>query len=146
MAYGERMTAKKKRAAKPRLRRTPEEARAQILEAAQRLLAERGPDAEGLKDVATEAGVSHALVSHYFGTYDALVQEALRAHLLAMRAQMIGRIASADELEEWIDLAFEQVSRPLSGRLLVWALLGDRLDSVDFFARRERGMKQTVDA
>jgi len=60
-----------------RVRRDPEEARSVILDAAERVFAEKGPDAAGLKDVAAMAGVSHALVSHYFGSYDALVEETL---------------------------------------------------------------------
>jgi AcrR family transcriptional regulator len=52
---------------KPRtkhVRRNPEEARRVILRAAIRTISKQGPAAYGLKDVASAAGVSHALVTH----------------------------------------------------------------------------------
>ena len=57
-----------------RKRRSPEEARRLILDAAEHVFSERGPDAAGLKLVAAQAGVTHGLVTHYFRTYDALVE------------------------------------------------------------------------
>ncbi len=125
----------------PRQRRSPAEARALILGATQQLLAARGPDAIGLKDVAAEAGVSHALVSHYFGTVASLVEEALHEHMLTLRAESQARILASNggDLRGWVDLAFEHATHPLSGRLLAWALLGGHLDREDFFVRRDRG-------
>lgn len=119
-----------------------------ILDAARRLLAEHGPDAVGLKAVAREAGVSHALVSHYFGTYDALVEAALQEHMAVTRLQMlqrIGDVATAGPAE-WIDMCFEQLAHPLSGRLVTWAILSGRMDSEDFFPRRDQGMRFVADA
>lgn len=131
-----------------RKRRSPDAARREILDAAQRLLAVHGPDAIGLKDVAKEAGVSHALVSHYFGTYDALVEAALREHMNATRAETIARIADVMHAgpKEWVDLCFEQLAHPLSGRLIAWAILSGRMDDDDFFPRRDQGMKLVADA
>jgi AcrR family transcriptional regulator len=131
-----------------RSRRTPEEARALILTAARKLLSEKGPDAVGLKDIAREAGVSHALVSHYFGTYDALVEAALARHLADNRADLIARLASSTDQgpEAWVAHCFATMGTPMYGRLLAWALLSGRLDSEDFFPRKDRGMKQVADA
>ena len=55
-------------AAAPRRRRPPELARQEIVDAAERVFAASQPDQVGLKEVAREAGVSHALITHYFGT------------------------------------------------------------------------------
>ena len=41
----------------------------QIEVKAAEVLAELGPDRAGLKDVARRAGVSHGLVTHYFGPF-----------------------------------------------------------------------------
>ncbi|MFI6882422.1 helix-turn-helix domain-containing protein, partial [Streptosporangium canum] len=62
----------------PRRRRSPAESRAELLAAAAELIIERGPDNVSLRQIAEAAGVAHGLVSHYFGTYGALVKEVLR--------------------------------------------------------------------
>lgn len=131
-----------------RKRRSPEEARALLLRAAQRLLATHGPDAVGLKDVAREAGVSHALVTHYFGTIDALVDAALEAHAIDARTQLIARIAEhpEDGPREWMQHYFDWARRPLTAKLLGWALVTGRIHRDDFFSRRQRGGARVVDA
>ena len=132
----------------PRRRRSPEEARRVILDAAKKLLAEHGPDAVGLKEVARAAGVSHALVSHYFGTYDALVEAALREHMIETRSEMLQRIADVAHAgpAEWLRMCFEQLAHPLSGRLVAWAILSGRMDESDFFPKRDQGLRFVVDA
>ena len=56
----------------PKKRRTADEARAAILDAAERILIETGPGAIRLQHVAELVGVSHPTVLHHFGTRDAL--------------------------------------------------------------------------
>ncbi|WP_434391301.1 TetR/AcrR family transcriptional regulator [Melittangium boletus] len=115
----------------PRRRRTPAEAREAILRAAEPLLVARGPDGVGLQAVARAAGVSHALVTHYFGTYEALVREVLvrRTRLLteALTRQAKGRDApfTASQLLERVVSVFQD---PGLGRLLAWALLTGRAE------------------
>lgn len=129
-----------------RRRRTPEEAKRLILAAAQTLIAARGPDAVGLKDVARAAGVSHGLVTHYFKTYENLVEEALVEHLQSQRLEGLQLIqAAGTEPEAWLAIAFEQFAHPLTVRLLVWALLTGRLEQEDFVVFRTRGLAATVD-
>jgi AcrR family transcriptional regulator len=131
-----------------RTRRDPEEARALILGAAERLFGARGPDAVGLKDVAGEAGVSHALVSHYFGTYEGLVDavleqraEGLRARLEALLAEPSAEVRPGRLFDElWGALA-----DPTSVRLTAWGLLSGRADSKDFFPARVQGMRVVAD-
>lgn len=141
----------KKKAAPPtprtRVRRTPEEAREIILAAARTLFAEKGPDAVGLKDVARVAGVSHGLVSHYFGTYEALVEAVMSAYQTTVRAELFARIAASpdEDPEAWLEHTFTAVAHPLYGRLVAWAVLSGRLQSEGFFARREQGLKMVVD-
>jgi AcrR family transcriptional regulator len=55
-----------------RIRRAPEDARANILAAAEKLLVEDGPLALKLADVAKAAGVANASVIHHFGSIDDL--------------------------------------------------------------------------
>lgn len=131
----------------PRVRRSPDDARELILSAARTVLAEKGPDAAGLKDIARAAGVSHALVSHYFGTYEALVEAVMAAHQASIRAELFARMAAHPDAgpTEWIDHVFAAIGHPLYGRLAAWAVLSGRIDSESFFTRREQGLRLTVD-
>jgi AcrR family transcriptional regulator len=133
----------------PRTRRDPEEARGLILEAAERLFGERGPDAVGLKDVARAAGVSHALVSHYFGTYTALVDAVLERRAEAIRARVMALLAEPSvEMRPAVllDRLWDAMASPAAVRLTAWALLSGRADSAEFFPRRVQGMRLIADA
>lgn len=131
-----------------RARRRPEVARALILEAAKEELSEKGPDAAGLKGIARRAGVSHALVSHYFGTFDQLVEAALEDHVAGVRRGFIDRLTelSSAGVDALIDFYFEALADPMYGRLAAWAVLAGRLEAADFFPRRQQGMKLVADA
>ncbi len=61
-----------------RRRREPDQAREEILAAAGDLIARHGPDGVSLRQVADVVGVTHGLVSHYFGTYSALARAVLQ--------------------------------------------------------------------
>jgi AcrR family transcriptional regulator len=75
-------------------------ARATIRNAALRLFAERGPDAVTVREIATQAGVSPALVLHHFGSKDGL-----RAEVDAFAGQAFDAIFEAvptDALVEFL--------------------------------------------
>jgi AcrR family transcriptional regulator len=58
-----------------RIRRRPEDARAQILDAADRIMTKGGgPAALRLQDVAKLAGISHPTILHHFGSREGLVR------------------------------------------------------------------------
>lgn len=71
-----------------RVRRTPEEARRQILEAAAKLLAAGGPAAVQVRAVAAEVGVSDAAVNHHFGTREQLLSALLRFGGAALKSEL----------------------------------------------------------
>jgi len=73
---------------KPRVRRSPEAARENILAAAEALLVEHGPQAIKLADVAKAAGVVHANVIHHFGSI-AGVETALMERMIRQLADKI---------------------------------------------------------
>lgn len=131
-----------------RVRRAPGDARALLLETAVRLLAEHGPDGVGLKDVARAAGVSHALVTHYFGTIGALVDAALERHADEQRAQLLELIQERRDAgpRAWMGAFFAWIQRPDTARLVAWALMTNRKAKNDFFSRRVRGAKRVADA
>jgi AcrR family transcriptional regulator len=143
-------SAKKKVAAPaPRKRREPEEARAEILAAAERLLAQRPPDEVGLKDVARAVGVSHALISHYFGTFAELVDAVLERRVRALREQALSKLrdpVGAFSSGELLEALFAMLSDPVYLRLSVWALAGDRASGPSSFPMREQGMRVFAEA
>ena len=57
-----------------RRRRTAEEARREILEAARVRLAKGGPEAVRLQDVAADVGISHPAILHHFESREGLLQ------------------------------------------------------------------------
>lgn len=147
------MAEKKRRPARTkqppaRVRRTREEATDLILGACTRLIVARGPHGVGLVDVAREAGVSHALVTHYFGTIDALIEAALESHAIVEREALVEMILENPEggPRAWMERWFRWVNRPAAGRLLAWTFLTGRMTREDFFSRRMRGASKVADA
>ena len=74
-------------------------ARANIRNAALRLFGERGADAVTVREIATQAGVSPALVLHHFGSKDGL-----RAEVDAFAAQAFDAIFEAMPADELVEL------------------------------------------
>src|SRR5262245_288147 len=87
------MPAKRTRSPKPRTRRTPEDARTHILDAADAVFRDHLPDGVGLREIADAAGVSHGLITHYFSTYDGLVAAVIARRLEAARASAFAHLA-----------------------------------------------------
>ncbi|MGH3596011.1 MAG: TetR/AcrR family transcriptional regulator [Mycobacterium sp.] len=68
-------------------------ARARIRDEALRLFAERGPDAVTMRDIATAAGVSPALLVRHYGSKDGLVQ-AVDNHVVGSLEALLGQMTS----------------------------------------------------
>jgi AcrR family transcriptional regulator len=81
-------------------------ARATIRNAALRLFAERGPDAVTVREIATQAGVSPALVLHHFGSKDGL-----RAEVDAFAAHAFDAIIEAMPTDELAELLTGEAPR-----------------------------------
>lgn len=132
-----------------RRRRAPAEAQALILDAAERLFADRGPDRVSVLDVAVAAGVSHSLVLHYFKSYAELVRSVLARRNRAVFQQVKDRLArdaavgAAPQPDELLGLILSVVAEPAHARLLAWAALsgeGQHLKMV-----QNRGLSRVVD-
>ncbi|RAN34529.1 TetR/AcrR family transcriptional regulator [Hyphomonas pacifica] len=130
----------------PRVRRTPEESRANILSAAESLLVQQGPQSLRLADVAKAAGVANATVLHHFGSIDA-VQQALMERMIADLVDSIMAIeipadapaaARADGLKTLFD-AFETRG---AARLAAWLELTDETSRLTVVRRAVQDVAQ----
>src|SRR5215475_63485 len=135
--------ARRLASALPRRRRSPERARQEILDAAERVFARSQPDQVGLKEVAREAGVSHALITHYFGTYAGLLEAALERRIRATREAALARLREPDALSrpgDLLELLFRMLQDPVHLRLMRWMLASERPAASHAFALQERGL------
>lgn len=62
-------------------RKSPDVRRAEILDAAERLFIQRGPDSVSIADIAREAGAAKGLLYHYFESKDDLINELRERYL-----------------------------------------------------------------
>ena len=113
----------------PRVRRTPEESRANILSAAESLLVQQGPQSLRLADVAKAAGVANATVLHHFGSIDA-VQQALMERMIAdlvdsIMAIQIPAEAPAEARADGLKTLFDAFEARGAARLAAWLELTD---------------------
>lgn len=120
-------TTRRKPAPPRRQRRTADEARAAILDAAERSLVEIGPAAIRLQEVAAQVGVSHPTVLHHFGSRDGLVTAVVDRALAALQADVIAAIESTPDGEEDVAALLDRVAAALAtnghGRALAWCAL-----------------------
>ncbi len=127
-----------------RRRRAPEEARLELLDAADRVFADSQPDHVGLKDVAREAGVSHALITHYFGTYAGLIEAALERRIRALREEMLAKLAVPGALakpSELLGMLFAALEDPVHLRLMRWLLASERPSAAYAFGLQHNGLQ-----
>lgn len=101
-----------------RVRRSPDEARRLILEAAEGLLADGGVAAVRVRAIAARVGMTDAGVSHHFGTHDRLLEALLRHGGRKIRAGV------AEILATWLDRGAD---------------LGELVDALAAFYRRGYG-------
>ena len=128
----------------PRRRRSPEVARQELLDAAERLFSKERPDDVGLKEVAREAGTSHALITHYFGTYAGLVESVLHRRLLRLRESTTDRLVRDASVlanpTELIAALFKTLGDPVHVRLMKWVLASGQQES-QVFALQQQGVQ-----
>jgi AcrR family transcriptional regulator len=113
-----------------RRRRTAEEARYAILEAAQRRLAECGPEEIRLQDIAADLGISHPAILHHFGSREALMRELSRHAFESLNADLLAALNEpTGDVTGWLDRVFETLRDRGHARLLAWGTLTGRLGS-----------------
>src|ERR1700683_1695598 len=111
-----------KRSAKPaagkRTRRTPEEARRLILEAAQAAIARTGPDGLRLQEIAAAAGISHPLILHHFGSRAGLLRALTNEAAIELKDKLVDAMTAGDfSVGDQIDRVFEAFRGGLAQRM-----------------------------
>ncbi|MDB5453355.1 MAG: transcriptional regulator, TetR family [Caulobacteraceae bacterium] len=118
-----------------RRRRTSEDARAEALAVARRILLEKGPDALTLKAVAAEVGVTHANLLHHFGSAAGLQTELMAMMLkdlsAAMREVVAKLRAGEATMDEVVGLTFEAFGDGGAGHLAAWMVLNRSTDALE---------------
>ena len=125
------MKTSAKKPATPRRRRTAEEARHEILAAAQRRLAEGGPEAIRLQDIARDLGISHPTILHHFESRDGLMRALARSAIGALNADVLRAITDprrGTSSEAVLERVYETLGESGHARLLAWAALTDRAE------------------
>ncbi len=112
-----------------RVRRTAEEARRLILDAAEERLARQGPEGLRLQDIARDVGISHPAILHHFESREGLVRALIARTNAQLRDSLLGALgsdAANQDAADHIGHVFEALSDRGTARLLSWLLLTGR--------------------
>ena len=117
-----------------RKRRTPEQARQEILDAAEHIILTKGPVELKFQTIAEQAGLAKSNVHHHFGgvlDIKRALTDRLLERLAASLAQALSEEASGD-LIEYADSVLARIYdilvRPQISRLIGWVALSTELD------------------
>ena len=119
----EAKAAQRKKNVKKRIRRTPEEAKRDILAAATARLSELGLEGLNISGVARDAGMSHATVIHHFGSTRAMREALLRQMTQTLLTDVMQALDHHESPVQILDRLFNMLSQDGHGRLLAWLAL-----------------------
>jgi len=110
-----------------RVRRTAEEAKVMILDAAERRLRELGPAGIKLQELAADVGVSHPAILHHFGSRDGLVEAVVRRALDTLRDSTLDQVRQhmrrEVDIPSILDAVFGILAERGHARLVAWLIL-----------------------
>jgi AcrR family transcriptional regulator len=104
-----------------RIRRTPEDARALILNAAEKTVGINGPAGLRLQDVAREAGVSHPNILHHFGSREGLMQALNARAMQQLTREVVEGMGSGGSGKSGISRTFATYRNGVAERL-IWLI------------------------
>lgn len=111
-------------AKEPRIRRSADDARRQILEAAERRLIEGGPDAVRVQAIARDIGITDAAIHYHFGSREGLHEALLRHAGRRLKDQLMAVVSGWDaeslRMHELVDLLQQTYDRQGYARLTAW--------------------------
>ncbi|QIK78446.1 TetR/AcrR family transcriptional regulator [Sphingomonas piscis] len=118
-----------------RQRLNQSESRSVALEAARRILIDKGPQAVTLKAVAAEIGRTHANLLHHFGSAAGLQAELARTiadRVNAAIAEAVQRFREGRSApKEIVDLVFDAFDREGAGALAAWMILNGNKEALN---------------
>tara|TARA_R110000868_G_scaffold42158_19_gene143075 strand:+ start:9557 stop:10309 length:753 start_codon:yes stop_codon:yes gene_type:complete len=132
LADADTMVATDRKRDVKRVRRSAEEARRLILDAAEERLAAQGPEGIRLQDIARDVGISHPAILHHFESREGLVRALIDRTSQQLREKILSALKSKQGVEEALDAndiianVFEALSDKGTARLLSWMLLTGR--------------------
>jgi AcrR family transcriptional regulator len=108
-----------------RIRRTAEDARRQILDAAEARMAQSGPAGIRLQDVAADLGISHPVILHHFGSREGLIRALTHRAVVELKDKLMVAIESSDvHTEDILGEVFNAFRGGLAQRLAWLAIAG----------------------
>jgi AcrR family transcriptional regulator len=114
-----------------RIRRSAEESRRVILDAAAKRLAEQGPEGIRLQDIARDVGISHPAILHHFESRAGLVNALVDRTTSQLKEKLLGVLEGENDqkvesqMPSLVNNTFEALSDQGTAKLLSWMLLTD---------------------
>ena len=117
----------KRRSSKSRKRRSPAEARAEILDAAEELLLETGPGDLKLKAIADRCGQRVSNVHHHFGgiadLHEALAERVIGRLVDEVQTTLLENVHAKETRLKAIDLVASVLNKPAYAKFIAWMVL-----------------------
>lgn len=133
-----------------RRRLSSDESRSAAVDAARRLLIERGPQAVTLKAVAAAIGRTHANLLHHFGSAAGLQAELARSLAQSVTASIGESVERARKGEadprEIVDRTFDAFGKEGAGALAAWMILSGNRDALDPILEAIRDLVEQLSA
>jgi AcrR family transcriptional regulator len=129
-----------------RRRLSAEDARARILQAAERKLAEVGPEGLRLTELAAELGISHPAILHHFGSREELVAAVVSRAFTHTNEELAQAIAGREPGRAAIlDIIAEFYGKNGNARLIAWLLLSGRMPKQPARAGGSRPLQRVIE-
>ncbi len=133
-------SGRRTKSAAPRRRRSAEDAKRAILDAAASRFAADGPAGIRLQQIAADVGVSHPAVLHHFGSREDLMRAVIERAFGALREELLAVLTTPDpsaiDGPALIERVFETLGGHGQARLMAWLALSGHADDT---RRRDNG-------
>lgn len=125
-----------------RKRRTPEQARAVILDAAEARLQKLGLEGLTVAGVAEDAGLSHASVIHHFGNTEGMRQALAARMTQALLGDLVGALKNNTEPQKILAALFHAMAGGGHAKLFAWRALNAEKHSGDQSAMPDKAVQR----